>query len=116
MLNKQEEPLACEYVTDPVLWPGLRCPQCGSRVRAIRTMEIGPLQGAAVLAEPLTWVVFGVAAAVGYLTETVLAVSLLLITVAPVAAMAAYVRSLPKAGYFCHSCKAERTYREVSGG
>ncbi len=103
-----------EYVTDPVLFPGLRCPACKSKVRVIRTLPTEKSHVAAVFAKLVTCLLLGVAAALGYLWETVWLFVFFAITVVPVVAIILYVRAVPQFTFFCHHCNAERTYREVS--
>jgi hypothetical protein len=107
--------LKVEYVTDPVLVPGLRCPHCRSKVRAIRSMPSDVKSGLAVaLAEPITWVVLGVASLVGYLWEAVFGFTLIAVVLGPVLALWAYIRSLSKSTFWCGTCQAELPYAAVA--
>ena len=103
-----------EYVTDAVLVPGLRCFRCRSKVRQVRTDPTAKSQVAVALTEPVTWLVLGVAAGLGYLWEAVFGMTLVLVVIGPIMAVYLYVRGLRISTFWCTSCQAERTYCEVS--
>jgi len=103
-----------EYVTDPVLFPGLRCPRCRAGVRAVRTAPSAKSEFSVALAEPFTWLVFGVAAAFGYFWQVVWGFTLAAVIVVPLVAVWLYVRSLMRGTFWCTACRTEFSYAEVS--
>jgi hypothetical protein len=107
--------LKIEYVTDPVLVPGLRCPQCRGKVRQIRNHDlVKEAFWPAALAEPILWMVFGIAAYAGYLYETVFAVTLPLLIVAPCLAIWMYLKDIRRSDFICQTCNTQSSYAKVS--
>jgi hypothetical protein len=105
-----------EYVTDPVLVPGLRCPSCKARVRVIRIASTSKSEFAVALAEPVAWIALAVAACLGYLWQTIWGITLVLLVLGPIAAVYLYLRGITNSSFFCGNCTAELTYRAVSRG
>jgi hypothetical protein len=107
--------LKIEYVTDPVLVPGLRCPHCRGKVGQIRNHDpVKDVFWPVALAEPIIWMVFGIAAYVGYLYETVFAVALPLLFVAPVFAVWMYLKDIRRSDFICKTCNVQSSYAKVS--
>jgi hypothetical protein len=106
-----------EYVTDAVLVPRLRCPQCGSTVRQIR-QELPARQQLMlfVVGEPLCWLVFGIAAVFGYLAQAVWAMVLASLILGIPAVVWLYFSHLRKSQFQCSGCRSLSSYREARSG
>jgi hypothetical protein len=103
-----------EYVTDPVLVPGLRCPRCHAKVRQIRRGPSARAELTTALLEPVGWVVLGGAALVGYLWEALFGLTLALLVVGPVVAVWCYLRAVRHGDFLCVSCGTEFLYAQVA--
>jgi DNA-directed RNA polymerase subunit RPC12/RpoP len=109
-----ESEMTSEFVTDRVLVPGLRCPHCGSKVRAIRVSPLMKHDLISALIEPIIWVLGAIAGLLGYLLEVTIFASIMFIVLVPVAAIGLYLQSLRNGTFLCNSCNAELSYRDVS--
>lgn len=103
-----------EFITDPVLVPGLRCPHCQGKVRQIRNAPSERGMFAASLIEPLGWVVLGIAAFVGHLWEAIVGLTLALVIVVPLAGIWLYFRSVRQGDFLCPTCGVQLTYAQVA--
>ncbi|HEX7639143.1 MAG TPA: hypothetical protein VF457_12165 [Burkholderiaceae bacterium] len=103
-----------EYVTDPPLLPGLRCPRCRGKVRVIRTAPSGKSDVAVALARPIAWATVTLAGALGYLSQAVRWFLFAGFFVFPAAVVYLYCRDLMRGSFWCSPCKAEFPYARVS--
>jgi hypothetical protein len=103
-----------EFITDPVLVPGLRCPHCRGKVTQIRNAPSEHDVFTASLIEPLGWVVLGIAAFVGYLWEAIFGLTLALIIIVPVAGILLYFRSVRQGDFLCSTCGSQLTYAQAA--
>ena len=105
-----------EYVTDPVLVPHLRCPHCQVTVRQIRKSPSASDRAvvAAMLAEPLWYVVLGLAALVGYLWEALFGLIAALLIFMPIVVVWLYVRSVRRGEFICSRCGSQFPYTQVA--
>jgi hypothetical protein len=103
-----------KYVTDLLLVPGLRCPHCKGKVRQIRNSPSERGMVAASLIEPLVWAIFGIAAFVGYLWETVFGLALVLIVAGPFAGIWLYIRGVRQGDFLCPACGVQLSYAQVA--
>lgn len=104
-----------EYVTDPVLRPGLRCPHCSGTVRQIRQFNDESGAWVGFVAEPIAWAMAGGAALFGVLTEAVFALTFALLFGGPILAAVLYVRSLRRSEFLCTRCGEQSSYGKVVG-
>jgi hypothetical protein len=103
-----------EYITDPVLVPGLRCPHCQRKVRQIRSAPSVPGMGVTSLIELLVWVVLAVAALVGYFWDAIFGLTLALLVIGPLAGLWLYLRDVRHSDFLCANCGAQLTYTQVT--
>jgi hypothetical protein len=99
-----------EYVTDPVLWPKLRCASCRGPVRQMRE-ELSASQSLLVflLGEPLGWLVLAIGVLAGLLAEALL----LMLVVVPFGLVWLYVHRLYRASFLCSRCTHISSYTEA---
>lgn len=94
-----------EYVTDPVVWPKLRCAECQGKVRQMRASLSGKENLAIILCgEPLAWLVIGFGAVVGYMVEAVVIMFLTWAVLFPIGLVWLYLSHLHRASFLCSAC------------
>jgi len=93
------------YVSDPVLWPKLRCAKCQGKVRQMRESLSGKESLVIFLCgEPLAWLVIGVGAVVGYLAEATALVFFAWAVLFPIRLVWLHLSHLRRASFLCSAC------------
>ncbi|KRD26770.1 hypothetical protein ASE39_00160 [Acidovorax sp. Root267] len=94
-----------EYVTDPVVWPKLRCEHCGHRLRQMRE-DLTPAQslGVFLCGEPLAWLVVSLGAIVGLVADAVVVLCVAWAIIVPSGVSWLYMLRLRRASFLCSSC------------